>query len=79
MMSVLRCGRRGCENIMCDRYSYEHGYLCSECFEELVSTGPETDINYFMESLKRPNRDDESTARYGAVFELRETLPYLSG
>lgn len=34
-MSVLSCRRHRCENIMCDRYSYEFGYICDECFEEL--------------------------------------------
>jgi hypothetical protein len=38
-MGVLECDRRGCENIMCDRYSPKHGYLCNECFSEMVETG----------------------------------------
>lgn len=35
-MSVLACSRQGCENIMCDKYSYIYGYICDECFEGLV-------------------------------------------
>lgn len=35
-MSVLSCQRKGCRSIMCDRYSYQHGYLCHDCFDELV-------------------------------------------
>lgn len=27
-MSVLRCSCSNCENIMCDRYSLEFGYIC---------------------------------------------------
>ena len=23
-------------NRMCDRYSYKYGYICDECFEELL-------------------------------------------
>lgn len=51
-MGVLACDRRGCENIMCDRYSYKHGYICNECFEELVSLGVRTSVSEFMNSLK---------------------------
>mgnify|MGYP003965277447 FL=1 len=36
-MSVLSCNRRGCSNIMCDRHNHKHGYICDECFKELVS------------------------------------------
>ena len=35
-MSVLACSREGCRNIMCDRYSFRHGYICHECYDELV-------------------------------------------
>ena len=34
-MSVLECSRKGCEHIMCDRYSSTYGYICNECFTEL--------------------------------------------
>ena len=35
-MGVLECDRKECDNIMCDRYSRDYGYICSDCFEELV-------------------------------------------
>ena len=35
-MGVLECDRIGCENIMCDRYSHEYGYICNDCFDEMV-------------------------------------------
>jgi hypothetical protein len=35
-MGVMPCYREGCENIMCDRYNSEFGYICNECFAELV-------------------------------------------
>jgi len=47
-MGVLSCDRQGCNNIMCERHSYEHGYICNSCFEELVKEGIATDINEFM-------------------------------
>ena len=56
-VGVLPCDREGCENIMCDRiiperlgeYGMEYSsYICSECFEELVESGPDTDLEKFM-------------------------------
>lgn len=52
-MGVLACSRNGCESIMCDYYSYEYGYICSECLDELRNK-PFTDIKSFMQSPK-PN------------------------
>lgn len=54
-MSVRKCNRLGCDNIMCDRCSPIHGYICNDCFEELVNTGVDTSIEFFM--VTRPNRD----------------------
>ena len=51
-MSVLSCNRNGCDNVMCDRYSPTHGYICDECFKELVDSGAATDIDLFMNSDK---------------------------
>ncbi len=51
-MSVLACDRKGCENVMCDRLSHEFGYICYECFDELVKLGVQTDIREFMRSDK---------------------------
>lgn len=47
-MSVLGCDRTGCQNIMCERYSSDHGYLCHKCFEELVALGQDANIEEFM-------------------------------
>jgi hypothetical protein len=35
-MGVLSCSRRNCKNEMCSRYSHRYGYICNDCFEELV-------------------------------------------
>ena len=51
-MGVLRCSRKGCDNIMCSRYSVRYGYICNECFEELVGLGGNVDIERFMNSYK---------------------------
>jgi len=49
-MGVLSCNRKGCENIMCDRYSKKFGYLCDECFSEGNLSGKP--IVDFMQSEK---------------------------
>lgn len=33
-MSVLACGRRGCDNIMCDTYINGIGYICESCKDD---------------------------------------------
>lgn len=71
-MGVLACDRSGCENIMCDRYSPEYGYICDSCFEELVQSGPETNVGQFMETRPRPESSpEEARARYSVVFKSR--------
>lgn len=35
-MGVMPCAREGCEHIMCRRYNSHHGYICEECFADLV-------------------------------------------
>ena len=47
-MGVMSCSRRDCEHIMCDRYSTKYGYICDECFEELVRLGIHANIQEFM-------------------------------
>ena len=71
-MGVKECFRKDCENIMCDRYSDEHGYICDECFEDLVNTGLFTDIHNFMESTKTP-KSEKKSARFRYETEFRIT------
>jgi hypothetical protein len=66
-MSVLACSRNNCGNVMCDRYSYKYGYLCSSCFEELVKTKPMngSEIEAFMLSPKQEQEPEpEEFDRY---------------
>ena len=49
-MSVLKCNRRGCENILCDMYSYTYGYICDECFAQLLLSN--LTIESFMDTVK---------------------------
>lgn len=63
-MGVMQCSRRGCDNILCDRCSINYGYICYECFEELVNSGMSTDIEDFMNTMKKYKfKDTEHTAR----------------
>jgi hypothetical protein len=56
-MGVMGCDRNGCENIMCTKYNEEQGFICNECFEELVQLGPTHSITSFMNSKKTKNFD----------------------
>lgn len=56
-MSVMPCARAGCESVMCDRLSYIHGYICDDCFSELVACPALTDVKEFMATPKRTTYD----------------------
>lgn len=55
-MGVMSCNRKGCKNVMCDRYSEKHGYICDECFDQLVNT-ESINISLFMKT----ERDEFNT------------------
>jgi hypothetical protein len=48
-MGVMPCHRGNCTNILCDRYSSKFGYICNECFEELVASKT-LDVAAFMKT-----------------------------
>lgn len=74
-MGVLVCSRNGCRNIMCDRYSpVLQAYLCDECFEELVTLGPEQSVEKFLEMVKSPGSSEAAYARFNAEFPRREDV-----
>lgn len=50
-MSVKPCHRKDCKNIMCNRLSAEFGYICDDCFEELIDRRL-MDIKKFMKESK---------------------------
>ena len=70
-MSVLQCDRRGCKNIMCDRLSYKYGYLCHECFAELVSMGNTVDIEDFMDNKLNPFTMEDTFEKWDNEFKIR--------
>jgi hypothetical protein len=66
-MSVLACDRAGCRNIMCDRLSYDYGYICNDCFEELKIQAP-LNIELFMNTPKFVNTHHMD---YNAIFQTK--------
>ena len=69
-MGVMPCNREGCENIMCGRYSSQYGYICDECFMELIALGT-WDISDFM-AKKRPQIESPNDEWYEEIFRLFE-------
>jgi hypothetical protein len=69
-MSVLACSRRGCPSVMCDRLSHKHGYICHECFEELVALGVKTDIDEFLDSPRKDANKDAARAYFETIFPM---------
>lgn len=71
-MGVLACSRYNCSNIMCDRYSHVYGYLCAECFEELVSLGKGVNVEKFLRSQKREIKENGSFDKWDREFPLHD-------
>ena len=70
-MSVLKCGRAGCGNIMCDRLSDDRQeYICEKCFGELMRIGPSVDLNSFMRGdiVAPPFSIEASRAYFDSIF-----------
>ena len=66
-MGVMTCDRKGCERILCDRYSSEYGYICYTCFSELVDRDPK-DIEAFMS--KKPKKGNRDFNDYDRIFPI---------
>jgi hypothetical protein len=65
-MGVMSCSRKGCDNVMCDRHSFEFGYICRECFEELINS--DLPIHAFMCSPKQNVKHREAREAYCNVI-----------
>lgn len=76
-MRDMRCYRRDCTNILCNRYSPIYGNICSDCFKELVDKGMETDVREFLNTSKIKERDEESENHFDKIFAYRiKPKPY---
>lgn len=73
-MGVMQCNRLGCGVILCKRYSPKYGYICDECFEELV----QMDISpaEFMNLPKKTTQEhlDRRREELEQIFELQEHM-----
>jgi hypothetical protein len=60
---------------MPDRYSQRYGHICPDCFDELVSKGPDASYKEFMDSPKplRCFEPDLDAARTRAESIFRES------
>ena len=67
-MGVLACDRRGCENIMSDYYSSTYGYLCRECYSELLEKCDRISIGDFM--CQEKDCDPVDSARFQVENEF---------
>lgn len=67
-MGVLACNRYGCENIMCDLYTDDFGYICHECYAEVTALKDAT-----------PSHNRVSAYDFVAGFMASEKKPASSG
>jgi hypothetical protein len=73
-MGVMECNRKGCGEIMCKRYSAIHGYICEDCFSELLNSI--LDVSVFMDSNKYldPSELEERKALLEKEFCMHEPM-----
>ena len=67
-MGVLPCNRAKCEAIMCDRYSHDYGYICSDCYWDLTESCT-LDVQRFMDTPK-PKTAPGVTVDYDEIFPM---------
>lgn len=65
-MGVMRCNRTNCENVMCDTYVPNVGYVCNECQKEFKEQNTK-EMSYF-----------EFTVKLERFLET-ERIPYTGG
>ena len=74
-MGVLACRRKGCNYIGCTRYSYQWGYICDRCFDQLVDSGIDTSVPEFMETSPYAGAKEEHDSKQ---YWSREFLDFSS-
>ena len=78
-MGVLNCDRKGCDNVMCDRLSYEFGYICDRCFDELCEIGNVHDVVGFMATPPKPYDKVDMTPVFEQIFPISHGSPRYDG
>jgi hypothetical protein len=71
-MGVMECDRVGCTNILCDRWSPQYGYICDECFDELVTLGRGVNVEEFMADKKPCSVEDDPYEYYDRLFSRND-------
>ena len=71
-MSVLHCNRKGCESIMCDLYSHEHGYICYNCATEYDNLKEDITVHEFM----RRDKSDDNMVNLRLKEDIWEVFNY---
>jgi len=69
-MGVMACSRKGCDNILCERYNVNFGYVCNSCFDALTIAqrdDPDFTIEGFMRSDVNSMKDKK--------VDLNEVFP----
>lgn len=76
-MGVMACGRVGCDNILCDIYMDDHGYICADCLDDLNALKRNTPghlrgsvydfIEKFMDSPKSRSGSDDFDVEFDHV------------
>lgn len=66
-MGVMSCARKDCDNVMCDDYLDNFGYICYECKEEFnlfaISKGKRfATVEEFQELLEEFREVDKQTS-----------------
>lgn len=67
-MGVMACDRQGCKNIMCGRYSHQYGYICSECFQELVTLNMSSIKDFMNTERPEPDLSEEAYQKFDREF-----------
>ena len=74
-MGVMECNRIGCDTILCDRLSNEFGYICSECFDEMVKMN--IDPKIFMKIRKGYTFPNSYDYQYEKEFTSKEKAEWI--
>lgn len=72
-MGLMICNRKGCYRVMCDLYSHKFGYICSNCYHELIESKME--IKDFMQTAK----EDMPIKRTISIEEIEAEFQDVGG
>ena len=64
------CSRKGCTTKKCTRHSVKYGYICHDCFLELIRNGASISIAGFMSRRKLTQEEEQ------VYFEVFKQIEY---